>query len=413
MANQGLKNGYTNFNGFQVREFITPKNRLKLLAPINKTILTPLIEKYQSDKWVKTIFTANFISLYIFIGLTVGKSISLRLIETFSKSSFALLFSGLSNGVSRSGLSDRNEAIPAELFRELVLRLANQVGKAGRKLINPEIKQIKIFDSTFISLAHKLIPWACQSLNKGLTSLTLRINQGSWIPDKVIIRNAPCDNAVFDSLIDWSHQGITYLFDRGFSAFAVILRIVESKNFFITGLPSGYVYDIIKELKIGQTKNDSLMILHDQKIRVGGKTRKKRFLARLITAVDFKGETILFLTNRFDLTALEVCEIYRQRWEIEILFRWLKTQLKIERVIAYTENGFYVQIYMGLIFHLLLILYHRKIRNKRLTLLETYRKLQAGIFDYWGSFMFMLGFRIKNGIFLPYEVVPKIGGCII
>lgn len=413
MANQGLKNGYTGFKHSQIREFIAPQNRLKLLAPIGKTVLNPLIEKYQSDKWVKTLFTDNFICLYIFIGLTVGKTVSLRLIEAISKSSFAQLFSGLSNGVSRSGLSDRNEAVPAGLFRELVLRLANQVGKAGRKLINHEIKQIKIFDSTFISLAHKLIPWACQSLDKGLTSLTIRVNQGSWIPDKVIIRNEPCDNTVFDSLIDWSHEGITYLFDRGFSAFAVILRIVESKNFFITRLPSGYVYDIIKELKIGQTKNDSLTILHDQKIRVGGKTRKKRFMARLITAVDSKGETILFFTNRFDLTAIEVCEIYRKRWEIEILFRWLKIQLKIERVIAYTENGFYVQIYMGLIFHLLIILYHKKSGIKESTLLETYRKLQAGIFDYWGCFMFMLGFRIRNGIPPLPEVVLKTGGCII
>lgn len=63
MANQGLKNGYTYLKNSQIREFISPQNRLKLLAPINKTVLAPLIEKYQSDKWVKTIFTANFISL--------------------------------------------------------------------------------------------------------------------------------------------------------------------------------------------------------------------------------------------------------------------------------------------------------------------------------------------------------------
>jgi len=270
MANQGLKNGYTCLKNSQIREFISPQNRLKLLTPINKTVLAPLIEKYQSDKWVKTLFTANFISLYIFIGLTVGKTLSLRLIEIASQSYFAKLFTGLSNGVSRSGLSDRNESVPPGLFQELVLRLANQIGKSGRKIIRPEIK---IFDSTFISLAHKLIPWACRSLDKGLTSLTIRIDAGSWIPDKVIIRNEPCDNTVFDSLIDWTHQGITYLFDRGFSAFAVIRHIVESKNFFITRLPSGYAYRVIKELKIGTRANELLTILHDQEISVGGKTR--------------------------------------------------------------------------------------------------------------------------------------------
>lgn len=410
MANQGLQNGYTCLKNSQFREFISPQNRLKLLTPINKTMLAPLIKKYQSDKWVKTIFTANFISLYIFIGLTVGKTLSLRLIEIASQSYFAKLFTGLSNGISRSGLSDRNESIPPGLLQELVLRLAKQIGKSGRKIIDPKIK---IFDSTFISLAHKLIPWACRSLDKGLISLTIRIDEDSWIPDKVIIRNEPCDNTVFNSLIDWTHEGITYLFDRGFSAFAVILRIAESKNFFITRLPAGYAYTVIKEAKIGQKANKLLTILHDQEIRVGGKTRKKHFSARLITAVNSKGETFLFLTNRLDLTALEVCEIYRQRWEIEILFRWLKTQLKIERVIAYTENGFYVQIYMGLIFHLLLILYHKKAGIKGATLLETYRKLRTGVLDYWGYFMFMIGLRIRNGIQLPYEVKLMMKGCIL
>ena len=413
MANLGFKKGYTCFNNSQIREFLTPQTRLKFLAPINKTVLNPLIEKYQSDKWVKTLFTAKFISLYVFIGLAIGKTVSLRLIEAISKSSFAQWFSGLVDGVSRSGLSDRNEAIPADLFRELAQSVANQAGRNKHKLISRKDRQIKIFDSTFISLAHKLIPWACQSLNKGLTSLTIRINEGSWIPDKIIIRNEPCDNTVFDTLIDWSREGITYLFDRGFSACEVFRLIIESKNFFITRLPNGYVYDIIKELKIGQTRNDSIRLLHDQNIRLGGKNRKKSFLARLITAVNSKGEMLYFLTNRFDLTALEVCEIYRQRWEIEILFRWLKTQLKIDKVIAYTENGFYVQIYMGLIFHLLIILYHRQSRHNGLTLLETYRKLQAWIFDYWGYFMFMLGIRIRNGIVSIPKTVLETGGNII
>lgn len=414
MANLGLKDSLSGLRSSRIRGFINnPQNRSKLLAPINERFLNPLIKKYQSDKWVKTLFTTNFIALYVFIGLSVGKTLSLRLIETISKSSFAKLFTGLADGVSRSGLSDRNEAIPAELFRELVLRLAQQVGRAGRKLINPKYKQIKIFDSTFISLAHKLIPWACQSLNKGLTSLTIRINQGSWIPEKVIIRNQPADNTVFESLIDWNRQGITYLFDRGFSAFEVFSRIIRSKNFFITRLPAGYVWQVVKKLKIKKTKTDLLTILHDQKIRAGGRNRKRPFPARLITAVNAQGEMFYFLTNRFDLAAHEICEIYRRRWEIEILFRWLKTQLKIERVIAYTENGFYVQIYMALIFHLLIILYHRKLRVKGLTLLEAYRKLQTWVFDYWGYSMFMLGIRIKNGILFGQKVALETGGMIV
>lgn len=124
MTNPGLKKGYHYFKNSQIREFITPQNRLKLLTPINQASLTPLIEKYQSDKWVQRLFTVNFIALYIFIGLTAGKTLSLRLIEALSQSSLAKLFTGLSNGISRSGLSDRNEAIPAELFQGINLKIS-------------------------------------------------------------------------------------------------------------------------------------------------------------------------------------------------------------------------------------------------------------------------------------------------
>lgn len=84
MAKLDFKKGSVYFQSSKIRPFLNLKNRLKLLAPINKQVLEPLIEKYQSDKWVHTLFTANFLSLYIFIGLAIGKTITLRLIEIVS-----------------------------------------------------------------------------------------------------------------------------------------------------------------------------------------------------------------------------------------------------------------------------------------------------------------------------------------
>ena len=213
------------------KEFLSPKNWQKVIAPINKSFLNYLIEKYQADKWVKTLLTSNFIKLYLFIGLAVGKTVTLRAIAILSKTGFARCFSGLAQGVTRSGLSDRNEAIPAGLFEELVWYLAGQATKKERKFIKKSKNHIKIFDSTFISLAHKLIPWACRSVDKGLACLTIRIDQGSWIPDRILLNKEPSEHQVFEDLIDWSVKGITYLFDRGFSDFEVIKRIIESGNF--------------------------------------------------------------------------------------------------------------------------------------------------------------------------------------
>jgi len=391
MANLDLKSLLT----YKSKEFLSSNSWQRVIAPIHKSVLNQLIQKYQSDKWVKTLFTHNIIKLYLFIGLAMGKTVTLRAIETISKSGFVQCFSGLSNGVSRSGLSDRNEVIPAGLFEELVWYLAGQATKKEKKLIKQAKNQIKIFDTTFISLAHKLIPWACQSVNKGLTSLAIRIDQGSWIPDKIFLKNEPSDHQVFADLIDWTLKGITYLFDRGFSNFEVLLRIIESGNFFITRLPAGYVYQVIKDLKCTQAIGKNIRILSDQIIMVGGQTRKKKFKARLITAVNTNGEVFRFLTNRFDLTTSEVCEIYRLRWEIELLFRWLKVQLKMNQLISYTENGFYVQIYMALIVHILIVIYHHQNRSDQ-SPLETQRRIKNELPDSWGYLMFLLGVKLKR-----------------
>ncbi len=384
MANPGLKLK-------PAQSVLSPKNWAKFTLPLHKRVITSLVEKYQSDKWVKSTFTEKLLSLYLFIGLAAGKTVSLRLIEIISKSSFAKFFTGLPNGISRSGLSDRNEAIPCNLFRDLVLYLAQQAGKKGKRIIKKAKGEFKIFDSTFISLAHKLIPWSCRSINKGLTSLSLRVNDGSWLPDKVILMNEPGDNVVFEDLIDWMLKGITYIFDRGFATFEVFRKIGESGNFFITRLPRGYVCNVVKRLEIKEAIGNRIKVLKDEIVIIGGKTRENKFTARLITAVNDKKETLYFFTNRFDLKALEICEIYRHRWQIEILFRWLKCQLKINRVISYTENGFYVQIYIALILHLLIIIYRKSQNMAAFSLLEVYRFLQAWVYDFWGYCMFMRG----------------------
>ena len=390
MANLDLNNRQIYFDSPKNREFISAPNWWKLMQPVNDKILLPLIAKYQSDKWVKTLFTQKILSLYIFIGLAIGKTLSLRLIETISQSSFAQCFTGLSGGVSRSGLSDRNESIPPNLFRDLLFYLVDQSGKAGKKLMKQADNNIKIFDSTFISLAHKLIPWACQSSTKGLVSVTLRIDDGSWLPDRIIIKNEPSDHQVFEDLIDWSQKGVTYLFDRGFSDFAIFKKIVDSGNFLITRLPHGYICQVKQNLCVSPAENNAIKIISDQIVLVGGKYRKK-FEARLITAVSATGETLYFLTNRFDLTSTEVADIYRHRWQIETLFKWLKSQLKINRVIAHTENGFYIQIYIALILHILIILYRQRYRLTEYSLLEIYRALQSSTYDSWGALMYIAG----------------------
>ena len=411
------------------KEFYSSKNMQRFFGFLPKGTLNALIEKYQADKWVHTLFTFNLIKLYILMHLLKPKLTSLRAIVRFSANYLFKSFTGLTS-LSRNGLSKANRDLDYQLFAELLDHLLLRTKRNLKRKLN----QIKIFDTTFIMLSLKLFPWAARCSGKGCVKLGLRIDLGQTLPDKVVIEiKNTNDNTLFQKMIDFASSGVTYLFDRGFFTIQVLDQIHDTKNFFITRKHSCYKCRPLKNFprqksefgsigsgsrSAGKLKKDNtqhLRILKDQLVQIGARENKAKNKFRLVTAKTNEGEVLLFLTNRFDLSPLDICELYTLRWEIETLFKWLKQYLKINQFISRSLNGVMSQIYIALIFQTLLNLYHNQNQRRfdpssklKLSLLETMCHLENQIINEILCFFFQQGFLLRASRLSPVTSYRKI-----
>jgi hypothetical protein len=399
-----------NFFDKKYRHLYNGKNLFKILNVLPLKILKELSAKYNVDKGVTVYFFHKFIKVYVLMCLLKPKYLTLRGIEEFSKSYIFKMLTGLTE-FTDSGFSKATQRIPSDLVIEILCIL---MGIANSSDVKEQIKDkvskefagdgevVKIFDSTLISLSLKLFVWAKkENNNKGYIKISLRIDQGFTIPDRIYFdMSASSEDSVFEDLLDLDVSGVTYLFDRGFKEIKILWKICDSHNFFISRFYSHYKVEVVREIPIKERKGETLTIISDTEIRLGavstGNYSDRPF--RLITAQNEEEEKIQFLTNRFDLSPLEIGDLYKKRWEIETFFKWLKQYLKLDKLISYTQNGALIHIYMALIVHILIAKFQKENKLYSSSLLQIMRHMEVGILNFVIISAFILGAEtiIKN-----------------
>jgi Transposase DDE domain len=339
-------------------------DKKKFLAPLQTPEIQAIVRSCGVDEGVDKYFALNVLCVYMFAGILKGAFQSLRGIAELSGNTLACWFSGLKDW-TRSGLSVVNKRIPYTFYKDVYEALSKQANSPfSMPQIERKFGQFKIFDATYLRLCLKLVPWGkkqnCRD-KKGQMLISMRIDEGGYIPNKVLDSEPTHCESHFEQMIDWVKSGFTYLFDRGYRRVKTLLKIHSSGNFFITRWNKIVHITVAQEMLFCPERQGDLEIVRDQRVRLGEGNRKSAPLFRRITAIFYGGETpvtLYLLTNRFDLTAFEVADIYRFRWEIESFFKWLKSCLKINHFFTYSENGIYSQIYITLILNLLLAIYH-------------------------------------------------------
>lgn len=342
-------------------------DRENFLAPLQTSAIQQLIATAGVDTPRVTCYTVErILRLSLFAAMLPGTVFhSLRGIVSLKEHLSCRLFVGLSSW-SLQGVSDANQRIPFQVFHDIYHTLSAQFNSAWSfPRLATQFGTFKIFDCTHVRLALKLMPWSTpqnQRSHTGQLKCAVRLDGVAWVPDRLNLDpQSHNDNIHFATLIDWTARGVTYLFDRGFRKIDTLVKIHASGNFFITRLHQGTNVTVVNELLFEPLKHGDLTILHDQSIRLGSGRRQTAPIFRLLTARSQPHDALLyFLTNRSDLAPEEIADLYRYRWQIECFFKWLKQSLHIVQFFSYSENGVYLQLYVTLIFHLLLLRYHRQ-----------------------------------------------------
>ena len=349
----------------------------KLLNLIPKEDLEFLAVDTKVDFQVSKLTGISMFRLILF-SMICGNRNSLRVMENFYHSAVFKSFAKTGNKTTRfSSIRDRIVTINAVFFEKIFLLLFEKFSH----LLN-EKKSITRFDSTMVAVSAVFVNWGMKVGSKtNKKQLKFTIGMKGSLPCHVSIFKTQ-DSLSEDKTIPkaiFQHKPKSediVVFDRGVQKRGTFVEFTEQSIQFVTRLKTDASYKIVSENKLqDKPKNATVTIIKDYIVHLEGDHKWIFVPMRLIIAtIDETGEEIYFLTNIEKLAAYDIAFIYKQRWDIEVLFKFLKQELNLSHLVSRTENGIKVMIYMTLIVAILLIAY------KKLNKLEGYKipKLKFG-----------------------------------
>ena len=354
-----------------------------LMAVVPDEILANLSQTTKVDHYAKVLQGKKMFYLLLY-GILENEKLSQRTLEdTFNNSVFKLLFNlDKDEKICRSSISERLSKINPDYFKQIYERIYEQFAESYTLHERKKYNLIRVDSSTVTETVGKLIEGIDNKSGKKGVKYSIAF-------DGIL----PCDFSVFTALSyssedialpevirnhvkrENNHQNI-YVMDRGFQSTRTMKSFSKESITFICRAKENRKY---KELESFVAENQDLdlgesMLIKDSKIQLytgtlinnkRGKTHYKEELVdtsfRLIIAQSKteEGKQYWFLTNDFNLSAKEVAQAYRRRWDIEVFFRFIKQELNVSHLVSLNKNGIKVMLYMTLIAAMLLLIYKK------------------------------------------------------
>ncbi len=277
---------------------------------------------------------------------------------------------GLGKNVTRSNLAKANENRNSKIFEEFAYHL---IGIAQEKLAGVDFAikgKIYAFDSSTIDLCLNIFWWAKFRKAKAGIKLHTLYDVVTHIPAFVHITAATVNDVNTMDVIPYE-QGAFYIFDRGYVDFARLFKITQLMDFFVVRAKSN-----LKFRRLYSKKVDKSQGVRSDQIGVLTGFYVSKFYPEKLRKVKFYDEetsrTFVFLTNNMELTALEIAFLYKNRWQVELFFKWIKQHLKVKSFWGVSENAVRIQIYCAIISYCLVTIAGHDLKIER----STYEILQ-------------------------------------
>ena len=287
---------------------------------------------------------------------------SLRDITTCLRSHSPKLYhAGFRGPIARSTLADANERRDCRIFEEFALHLIVLARSLyANEILAQELEQtVYAIDATTIDLCLSLFAWApAANARAGIkvhTSLDLRGN----IPAFIRITGSLVHDATF---LDHLHleAGSFYVMDRAYTHFARLVKFTRAAAFFVVR-PRGN----LQYASVQQSPADwRLGVQCDEHIVLTGQHTKHDYpmVLRRIAFHDFQHDRpIVFLTNSFELSALQIAQLYKRRWQVELFFKWIKQNLRIKAFVGHSANAVKSQIWIAVTSYVLVAIIKKRL----------------------------------------------------
>lgn len=340
----------------------------QLTSFLNRSLFNDYVRKYHGDKYVKS-FTCWNQLLALMFGQLANRESLRDLIVALEAHRGKCYFLGMGMHITRSNLAKANESRDYRIFEDFAYHM---IDEARRKRVTDIFKlegNVYAFDSTTIDLCLSVFEWARFRTTKGGIKVHTMYDVETQVPAFVHITPAAVHDVKAMDVIPYE-PGSFYIFDRGYNDFKRLCRIDMLKSFFVIRSKGNLKYKAVR-WKRRLPKN----VLSDAEIELTGYYPSKHYpkRLRLIRYWDEEqGREFMFLTNAIGLPALLVAELYKNRWQIELFFKWLKQHLRIKKFWGTSENAVKIQIYVAIITYCLVAIVQQDMQLER----STYEVLQ-------------------------------------
>ncbi len=352
--------------------------------------LLQFISRYEFEKYV-SVYNGNFRTrelncwnqfIQLFFGQLTSRN-SLRDICTCLKAHRNKLYHlGIKQYVNQSTLSRANERRDFRIFEDFGNYLIQQVRPmyANEPVPNANIdNEVFALDSTTISLSLKLFSWAPGKYSRGAVKIHTLLDLRGSIPSFILITDGKYhDSNALDVLSPISDA--IYIMDKAYIDFKALYYMHKQGAFFISRAKSTMDYTVI-ENNFNIDRNTGLR--SDKIIELNGYKSKELYPEPLRVVEFYDNEndiTLKFLTNNLDVSALEVANLYRNRWQIEVFFKWIKQNLTIKTLWGHSENAVNIHIWVAICTYLIVAKVKHVLKSK-LSIYEIIQILSISVFD--------------------------------
>ena len=341
----------------------------QLIEFLNNDKFRRLVDKYDGNRYVKHLTCWNQLLALMFGQLSNRESLRdlIVALEAHQSKSFHL---GLGcKPIAKTTLATANQNRDYRIFEEFAFYMMAQAREKRAEDMFKLGGKVYAFDSTTIPLCLSVFWWAKFRKKKGGVKAHVLYDLEAQVPAFYHITTASVHDSKAMQQIPYE-TGAYYVFDRGYNNFKELYRIQRMESFFVVRAKTNLQYRCVK-WKRRMPKN----ILTDAEIELtvykSGKDYPEHL--RLVRFYDEEQNRVfMFLTNAMFLTAQQIADLYKNRWQIELFFKWLKQHLKIKKFWGTTENAVRIQISAAITAYCLVAIVQHDMQLKR----STYEVLQ-------------------------------------
>lgn len=263
--------------------------------------------------------------------------------------------------ISRNTLANANATRPWQIYADFAQHL---IGMARPLYVNEPLgvdldATVYAFDATTIDLCLSVYPWAPFRRAKAAIKLHTLLDLRGSIPSFIRITDGKTHEVnVMDDLV--IEPGAFYLLDRGYLDFARLFAIHQAQAFFVTRAKSNTQF---KRRYSHPVDRASTNVVCDQTgvLTVFYSSKGYPAVLRRVVVKDEAGKRVTFLTNNFALKPELISDLYRQRWQVELFFKWIKQHLRIKAFLGTSENAVKTQIWIAVCTYVLIAIIKKRL----------------------------------------------------